>query len=301
MPLTQVQGQMLSGSNNTTTTIQSNGTTAITIDASQNVGIGTSSPSSKLHVAGTGFVSDTFQVSGTPTTVNSNGIGLEFRGSSTPSIIAYSRVGSAYLPMTNSASVHIWDTNGTERMRIDSSGNLLVGTTSPTDNSRLAVSQTGDRNCITALTTSTGGSAVIRVQTSHTSMTTMYFLTSTGTVAGSITSSGSSTAFNTSSDYRLKENIAPMAGALAKIAQLKPVTYNWKSDGSAGQGFIAHELQAVVPDCVTGEKDAVDEDGSIKPQGIDTSFLVATLTAAIQEQQAMIEELKVEVQALKAK
>jgi len=92
-----------------------------------------------------------------------------------------------------------------------------------------------------------------------------------------------------------------MAGALAKIAQLKPVTYNWKSDGSAGQGFIAHELQAVVPDCVTGEKDAVDEDGSIKPQGIDTSFLVATLTAAIQEQQAMIEELKVEVQALKAK
>jgi hypothetical protein len=76
-----------------------------------------------------------------------------------------------------------------------------------------------------------------------------------------------------------------------------------------GQGFIAHELQAVVPDCVTGEKDAVetytDEEGNeqtrIKPQGIDTSFLVATLTAAIQEQQTIINDLKASIEALEAK
>jgi hypothetical protein len=82
-----------------------------------------------------------------------------------------------------------------------------------------------------------------------------------------------------------------MTGALDKVALLKPVTYKWKLDGSNGQGFIAHELQAVVPDCVTGEKDDVetytDEEGNeqTKPkyQGVDTSFLVATLTAAIQE------------------
>ena len=86
----------------------------------------------------------------------------------------------------------------------------------------------------------------------------------------------------------------------------------WKSDGSAGQGFIAHELQAVVPDCVSGEKDAVelvdikDEEGNVigqeeKPiyQGIDTSFLVATLTAAIQELKAELDATKAEVQALK--
>ena len=91
-----------------------------------------------------------------------------------------------------------------------------------------------------------------------------------------------------------------MVGALATVAQLKPVTYKWKADGSDGQGFIAHELQAVVPDCVTGEKDAVDEEGNPKYQGIDTSFLVATLTAAIQEQQAMITALQADVQALKA-
>ena len=67
-------------------------------------------------------------------------------------------------------------------------------------------------------------------------------------LVGEIISTNSSTAYNTSSDYRLKENVAPMTGALAKVAQLKPVTYTWKVDGSAGQGFIAHELQAVVPD-----------------------------------------------------
>jgi hypothetical protein len=116
---------------------------------------------------------------------------------------------------------------------------------------------------------------------------------------GSIGTSGSNAYYSTTSDYRLKENIAPITGALDKVTQLKPVTYTWKADGSDGQGFIAHELQEVVPDAVTGEKDAVDAEGNPKYQGIDTSFLVATLTAAIQEQQVQIEELRAEIQALK--
>ena len=92
-----------------------------------------------------------------------------------------------------------------------------------------------------------------------------------------------------------------MTGALAKVSALKPVTYKWKSDGSDGQGFIAHELAEVVPDAVTGEKDAVDADGKPQYQGIDVSFLVATLTAAIQEQQAIITDLKARVEALENK
>jgi hypothetical protein len=92
-----------------------------------------------------------------------------------------------------------------------------------------------------------------------------------------------------------------MTGALAKIAQLKPCTYKWKANNSDGQGFIAHELAEVVPDCVTGEKDAVDADGNPQYQGIDTSFLVATLTAAIQEQQALITALTDRITALEAK
>ena len=115
-------------------------------------------------------------------------------------------------------------------------------------------------------------------------------------LAGS--TSGSATSYTTSSDYRLKENIVPMVGALDKITQLKPVTYKWKSDSSDGQGFIAHELQEVISDCVYGEKDAVDEEGNPKYQGVDTSFLVATLTAAIQEQQALITSLTARITAL---
>jgi len=79
------------------------------------------------------------------------------------------------------------------------------------------------------------------------------------------------------------------------------VTYKWKADGSDGEGFIAHELQEVCPQAVTGQKDAVDENGKPKYQGIDTSFLVATLTAAIKEQQALIESLTARVAQLEGK
>ena len=90
-----------------------------------------------------------------------------------------------------------------------------------------------------------------------------------------------------------------MTGALAKVAALKPCTYTWKLDGSNGQGFIAHELQAVIPDAVSGEKDAVEEDGTIKPQGIDQSRIVATLTAAIQELNAKVDAQAAEIDTLK--
>jgi hypothetical protein len=113
------------------------------------------------------------------------------------------------------------------------------------------------------------------------------------TSIGNITNAGgTNTQYNTSSDYRLKENIALMTGALAKVALLKPSTYKWKSTGAEGQGFIAHELQEVFPDAVCGEKDAVNGDGSIQSQSIDTSYLVATLTAAIQELKAEFDEYK---------
>jgi hypothetical protein len=122
-----------------------------------------------------------------------------------------------------------------------------------------------------------------------------------GTTVGDITSTTSATSYNTSSDYRLKHDVQPMVNALAKISQLKPVTYKWNIDASVGQGFIAHELQEVFPDAVHGEKDAVEEDGSIKPQGIDTSFLVATLAASIQELKTIVDAQAAEIAELKAK
>lgn len=175
--------------------------------------------------------------------------------------------------------------DGTERARIDSSGYLLINQTSNVTSSYLQIK--GAQPAISCESTSTG------------SVSQVLFRNPNGQV-GSIGTSGTSTSYNTSSDYRLKEQVQPMTGALAKVAALKPVTYKWTVDGSDGQGFIAHELAEVVPDAVVGEKDAVEEDGSIKPQGIDTSFLVATLTAAIQEQQALIESLTARIAALEA-
>ena len=204
---------------------------------------------------------------------------------------------SSFVLETSGSIPIIFSTGGSEDARIDSSGNLLVGTTSNTEGARLFLSYP---------TSASGGSAVIGTEVNGTQTLRAIAFRNPNGLVGTITTSGSATAYNTSSDYRLKENIAPMTGALATVSSLKPVTYNWKVDGSDGQGFIAHELQAVVPDCVTGEKDAVetyvDEDGveQTRPvyQGIDTSFLVATLTAAIQEQTAIITDLKSRIEAL---
>ena len=81
----------------------------------------------------------------------------------------------------------------------------------------------------------------------------------------------------------------------------KPVTFTWKETSAVGEGFIAHELAEVAPQCVTGEKDAVDVEGNPEYQSIDTSFLVATLTAAIQELNAKLEAQAAEIAALKAR
>ena len=118
------------------------------------------------------------------------------------------------------------------------------------------------------------------------------FLNAAVSQVGYIYTTSTATQYNTSSDYRLKNNIQPMMGALAKVAALKPVTYKWNADNSDGEGFIAHELAEVCPHAVTGAKDAVDAEGKPQYQGIDTSFLVATLTAAIQELKAEFDAYK---------
>tara|TARA_R110000868_G_scaffold65637_4_gene196087 strand:- start:271 stop:1203 length:933 start_codon:yes stop_codon:yes gene_type:complete len=271
-----------------------------------NVGIGTSSPAAKLNVSRTdstliGLFSGTTR-------------GARIGTNSTYSFIeGVDNTGSAsYQPFMIGGSDVRFTTSDVERMRIDSSGNLLVGTTS--------LDPTLDR--VSGLRITPSGSIYARANNpwdlgrNVTSGQHISFYTDNGSSrvsAGNISSNGSTTTYSTSSDYRMKTDVQPMTNALNKVMQLNPVTYKWVNGLGGtkenGEGFIAHELQAVVPDCVTGEKDAVetytDEDGNeqtrIKPQGIDTSFLVATLTAAIQEQQAIITDLKARLETLEAK
>jgi hypothetical protein len=279
--------------------LQTNGTTAaVTIDTSQNVGIGITTPQQTLHVnnASSPRIKLTNATTGT--------------GSSDGSEISIFDADTSLRIINRESANILFGTADTERMRITSGGNVCIGKTAASGTTQGIFLQ-GDG--IYGFTKNESGTGPLG-----------YFVNANGTVdngyrfasfrvtsgfaeVGTITTNGSSTtAYNTSSDYRLKENIAPMTGALATVSALKPVTYKWKIDGSAGQGFIAHELQAVVPDCVSGEKDAVetyaDEDGNeqTKPkyQGVDTSFLVATLTAAIQELNAKVEAQAVRIAEL---
>ena len=255
---------------------------AINTDAIGNVGIGTSSPAARLHVSGGTRVADSTNSANYITIASGNEAPY---GSN--SVVA--QTNSLTMGSVSSNPV-TFITNATERMRIDNSGNLLLGVTSTASipNGGIGIRPSG-------------GDSYIQIAKNYTVQGSVAYFYNPNGLIGEIRVSGSTTSYVTSSDYRLKENIAPMTGALAKVSALKPVTYNWKVDGSSGQGFIAHELQEVVPDCVTGEKDEADEEGNPRYQGIDTSFLVATLTAAIQEQQAIITDLKARIETLEAK
>ena len=118
-------------------------------------------------------------------------------------------------------------------------------------------------------------------------------------VCGSITGNGTSSSFNTSSDYRLKENDVIITDGITRIKQLRPIRFNWKTDLSSTQdGFFAHEVSPVVPESVTGEKDAEINEIGEGYQKIDHSKLVPLLTAALQEAITEIETLKTKVAAL---
>jgi hypothetical protein len=282
-----------------TVAIATGGTEAMRVNSSQNVGIGTSSPDGRLHVMTASAGSVTADADADDLTVEGSanpGISILGTGDDVCSVyfgnpgsngqkdggIRYFQESFATVADRRSMT---FITGTLERARIDSSGYLLINRTTNSTSSYVQIY--GAQPALSCESTSTGG------------VNQVLFRNPNGTV-GSIGTSATSTSYNTSSDYRLKKNIAPMTGALARVAALKPVTYKWKVDGSGGEGFIAHELAEVVPQCVTGEKDAVDADGKPVYQGIDTSFLSATLAAAIQELHQIVQAQAAEIAELKA-
>jgi hypothetical protein len=174
---------------------------------------------------------------------------------------------------------------GSNALVVDSSGDVLVGASSSLG-ARFNVEHPTD--CIALnLGPSTSGTRFF-----------MYF-TYNGTNVGSIQGTSSSTQFATSSDYRLKQNITDITDGIARVKQLNPLRFNFIVDPeNTVDGFIAHEVQDIVPEAISGEKDAVNEDGSIRPQGIDQSKLVPLLTAALREAIALIESQQFQIDAL---
>ena len=283
---TTTSGIQVTGDNSGSLALQTNnGTTAVTIDTSQNVGIGTSSPAQKLHVAGT------------------------IRNSA----------GTNALDLLNSGTLQTWDANGSniafytggERMRIDSSGNLLVGTTTATSGYLLKVGGGGaiyasgnhsfaansnELNLCGA--TQATADVYVNYRNSATTISTYRFMNGAGagTYAACV-----ATSFTPSSDYRIKSDIQDIPSVLDAVCALRPV--NYEKEGLEGRefGLIAHEAQSYFPDIVRGDKDAVDEDGDMVVQTVNYMGLTAILVKSIQELKQIVDAQAAEIAALKTK
>jgi len=272
-------------------------TTLVVDEANNRVGIGTSTPSYRFHLV---------QPSSDNALVIDNGGGagdntnpyLAFSGTSAGSNYIRGRIRGTLPNSTDGGLAFDTGSSGSmsERARIDSSGNLLVGTTSNSG----AISNPGVYLRPTSDSTFTSAGTPMQVaRTTSNGRAIGFFRNST--VVGEITVTTSSTSYVTSSDYRLKENVVGVTGASARVQQLNPVRFNFIADPDRTvDGFLAHEVQDVVPEAITGTRDEVDAEGNPVYQGIDQSKLVPLLTAALQEALGKIETLEARVAALEA-
>ena len=327
------------------------------IDSAGKLGIGTSSPSYKLHV-NSGVDGISAGIAGNTYGIRFDNGGSFSSGMSTIHGVDDTLTGSYQPIMLNGSDVR-FGTSATERMRINSSGHVGIGTNSPTTyslsgthvellastaneytffhvntNSVKSFLATNDSLGLTALftysshplTLGTGNSEKVRIDTSGnllvgktsdsntangvtlrpdgnarfttagtgSALQLAFFRNGSASEVGSISTTSSATAFNTSSDYRLKENVDYTWDATTRLKQLKPARFNFIADetNTLVDGFLAHEVSSVVPEAITGEKDGD------KMQGIDHSKLVPLLTKAIQEQQTIIEDLESRIKTL---
>ena len=266
-PFAAIKGHITDGATNTTgdlcfSTRAGTSATALTermrIDASGRVGIGETSPSGSLHIKKSSDTADLILES-------SGGSGREYL------------IGSR-----TDGSLNVYDVTGSsERMRIDSSGNILFGKTS--------ASTAGQGVYIEPSSIGYGRANFVSESAAATPIA-FYYDDGSPAQVGSISTSTTATSYNTSSDGRLKD-VTGEARGLEVINELNPVAYNWKADGKADEGLIAQEVQEIVPNAVSGSEEEMYQ--------MDYSKLVVHLVKGMKEQQAQIEALQSEINLLK--
>jgi len=291
------------------------------VDTSGNVGIGETSPLGTLHIRTSDAGITSVNGNADDLIVENNGncgisIASSTSGEGNLNFIDSGDTNIGRIQYLHNNNIMIFRTNDAERMRLTGNA-LVIGADAITDNNN-------NKRGISFIDDNVGARTITRSATVNTGGVTLFdFINGNGYV-GSIVVGGSSTSFNTSSDYRMKENVVDMAGAIDRVKQLSPRRFNFIADATTTlDGFLAHEAATVVPESVTGAKDAVevwqdgedlpdgvsvgdnklDEDGNTIPlmQSIDQAKLVPLLTAALQEAIAKIEDLETEMTALKAR
>ena len=252
--------------------------TRMMIDYNGNVGIGNISPDDKLEVSGS--------ASGYPSIKISN-----------PSQTGrYMRIGMIdsvnHCIEANGGAFLTFKTGNTEAMRIDNLGNVGIGETNP-----------GAKLDIVS-TTGTSSSNLLKIKSTTAFLSApghmIDFIRSNNTIRGFVGMNQYGVSYSTSSDYRLKRNIVSIADGIDRVKKLKPSRFNWDDgpDDYFVDGFVAHEVGEVIPEAITGEKDAVDKYNAPIYQGIDQSKIVPLLTAALQQAIDKIEQLELRINKL---
>lgn len=248
------------------------------IDSSGRVGINTQTSDGLLTISRTGF-----------TKAVASGISLKDQNGTTRGGLGTDGTVDNYLQILGLSGIKFHANNvdgSTEHMRITSGGDVLIGS----GGAEPSASQIGLKIGYASSGTFVNNAKNVTTTTAH-----INFFNPNGLV-GAIKTSASSTIYETSSDYRLKENVVEMTGALDRVDALKPSRFNFIADPETTvDGFLAHEVAEVIPEAITGEKDAVDEEGNPIYQGIDQSKIVPLLVGAIKELRAEIELLKSQI------
>ena len=270
-----------------TVNINTGGITRATVDSNGRLGVGVTSPDQEFHVKGAGTVA-TFEGTG-----GGGSIGIKDSDDGT---VAFIVVDAGNFKVQTSGGGY------SDKLVVDPSGRLLIGTST----------ETFAKVCL-KVNAGTDQPLSINDSSNTATFTSRIGFRTGNTQVGTIKSSNSATQYNTSSDYRLKENASAISDGITRIKTLKPYKFNWIVDetNTPVDGFFAHEVSSIVPEAISGTKDQIADSADVARgdamkvgdpvyQQIDQSKLVPLLTAALQEAIAKIETLETKVAALEA-